>query len=79
MIPRNPPALITHTVKLPAMEALQVAREVKDFIYAEGFGGRGRLQDFETKIVTKRQWREEILYHDHAARCTPKKMAGETG
>lgn len=28
------------------------AREVKEFIYAEGFGGRGRLQDFETKIVT---------------------------
>jgi len=28
------------------------AREVKEFISAEGFGGRGRLQDFETKIVT---------------------------
>ncbi|MHB1025122.1 MAG: sensor domain-containing diguanylate cyclase [Desulfobacteria bacterium] len=28
------------------------AREVKEFIYAEGFGGRGRLLDFETKIVT---------------------------
>jgi diguanylate cyclase (GGDEF)-like protein/PAS domain S-box-containing protein len=28
------------------------AREVKEFIYVEGFGGRGRLQDFETKIVT---------------------------
>ncbi len=28
------------------------AREVKEFIYADGFGGRGRLQDFETKIVT---------------------------
>jgi diguanylate cyclase (GGDEF)-like protein/PAS domain S-box-containing protein len=28
------------------------AREVKEFIYAEGFGGRGRLQDFETTIVT---------------------------
>jgi diguanylate cyclase (GGDEF)-like protein/PAS domain S-box-containing protein len=28
------------------------AREVKEFIYAEGFGGRGRLQDFETKIVS---------------------------
>jgi len=28
------------------------AREVKEFIYAEGFGGRGRLQDFETKILT---------------------------
>ena len=28
------------------------AREVKEFIYAEGFGGCGRLQDFETKIVT---------------------------
>ena len=28
------------------------AREVKEFIYAESFGGRGRLQDFETKIVT---------------------------
>jgi diguanylate cyclase (GGDEF)-like protein/PAS domain S-box-containing protein len=28
------------------------AREVKELIYAEGFGGRGRLQDFETKIVT---------------------------
>jgi diguanylate cyclase (GGDEF)-like protein/PAS domain S-box-containing protein len=28
------------------------AREVKEFIHAEGFGGRGRLQDFETKIVT---------------------------
>jgi diguanylate cyclase (GGDEF)-like protein/PAS domain S-box-containing protein len=27
------------------------AREVKEFIYAEGFGGRGRLQDFETNIV----------------------------
>ena len=28
------------------------AREVKEYIYAESFGGRGRLQDFETKIVT---------------------------
>ncbi|HSQ14732.1 MAG TPA: diguanylate cyclase [Candidatus Binatia bacterium] len=28
------------------------AREVKEFIHAEGFGGRGRLQDFETEIVT---------------------------
>jgi len=28
------------------------AREVKEFIYSEEFGGRGRLQDFETKIVT---------------------------
>jgi diguanylate cyclase (GGDEF)-like protein/PAS domain S-box-containing protein len=28
------------------------AREVKEFIYAEGFGGCGRLQDFETKILT---------------------------
>jgi diguanylate cyclase (GGDEF)-like protein/PAS domain S-box-containing protein len=28
------------------------AREVKEFIYAEDFGGRGRLQDFETTIVT---------------------------
>lgn len=28
------------------------AREVKEFIYAEEFGGRGRLQDFETRIVT---------------------------
>ena len=28
------------------------AREVKEFIYAEDFGGRGRLQDFETKIAT---------------------------
>jgi diguanylate cyclase (GGDEF)-like protein/PAS domain S-box-containing protein len=29
-----------------------LAREVKKHIYAEGFGGRGRLNDFETKIVT---------------------------
>lgn len=28
------------------------AREVKEFIYAEDFGGCGRLQDFETTIVT---------------------------
>ncbi len=28
------------------------ARGVKEFIYAEGFGGRGRLQDFDTEIVT---------------------------
>jgi diguanylate cyclase (GGDEF)-like protein/PAS domain S-box-containing protein len=28
------------------------AREVKEFIYAETFGGRGRLQDFETKLLT---------------------------
>jgi diguanylate cyclase (GGDEF)-like protein/PAS domain S-box-containing protein len=28
------------------------AREVKEFIHAEGFGGRGRLQDFETEIMT---------------------------
>ena len=28
------------------------AREVKEFIYAEGFGGRGRLVDFETTILT---------------------------
>jgi len=27
------------------------AREVKEYIYAESYGGRGRLQDFETKIV----------------------------
>src|SRR3990172_4350895 len=30
------------------------AREVKEFIHAEGFGGRGRLQDFETKVVTSK-------------------------
>ena len=28
------------------------AREVKEFIHAEGFGGRGRLVDFETRIVS---------------------------
>lgn len=28
------------------------AREVKEFIYADGFGGAGRLQDFDTKIVS---------------------------
>jgi diguanylate cyclase (GGDEF)-like protein/PAS domain S-box-containing protein len=28
------------------------AREVKKSIYADGFGGHGRLHDFETKIVT---------------------------
>ena len=32
--------------------ALGGAREVKEYIYAESYGGRGRLQDFETKIVT---------------------------
>ena len=30
------------------------AREVKKFIHADGFGGRGRLQDFETKVVTSK-------------------------
>jgi len=29
------------------------AREVKEYIYAESYGGRGRLQDFETKIVNR--------------------------
>jgi diguanylate cyclase (GGDEF)-like protein/PAS domain S-box-containing protein len=28
------------------------AREVKEYIYSESYGGRGRLQDFETKIVS---------------------------
>lgn len=28
------------------------ARDVKEFIYSEGFGGWGRLHDFETKIMT---------------------------
>jgi len=28
------------------------ARDVKEFIYSEGFGGWGRLHDFETKIIT---------------------------
>jgi diguanylate cyclase (GGDEF)-like protein/PAS domain S-box-containing protein len=29
------------------------AREVKDFIYSEQYGGRGRLQDFETDVLAK--------------------------
>jgi len=28
------------------------AREVKEYIYAEGFGGHGRLQDFEARVVS---------------------------
>ena len=39
-------------IKASALYPPGGAREVKEFIYAEGFGGRGRLQDFETKIVT---------------------------
>jgi diguanylate cyclase (GGDEF)-like protein/PAS domain S-box-containing protein len=39
-------------IKASALYPPGGAREVKEYIYAEGFGGRGRLQDFETKIVT---------------------------
>ena len=39
-------------IKASALYPPGGAREVKEFIYAEGFGGRGRLQDFETKIIT---------------------------
>jgi diguanylate cyclase (GGDEF)-like protein/PAS domain S-box-containing protein len=39
-------------IKVSALYPPGGAREVKEFIYAEGFGGRGRLQDFETKIMT---------------------------
>jgi diguanylate cyclase (GGDEF)-like protein/PAS domain S-box-containing protein len=39
-------------IKASALYPPGGAREVKEFIYGEGFGGRGRLQDFETKIVT---------------------------
>ncbi|MFA6148596.1 MAG: diguanylate cyclase [bacterium] len=39
-------------IKASALYPPGGAREVKEFIYADGFGGRGRLQDFETKIVT---------------------------
>jgi diguanylate cyclase (GGDEF)-like protein/PAS domain S-box-containing protein len=39
-------------IKASALYLPGGAREVKKFIYADGFGGRGRLQDFETKIVT---------------------------
>ncbi|HZL98383.1 MAG TPA: PAS domain S-box protein, partial [Terriglobales bacterium] len=39
-------------IKVSALYPPGGAREVKEFIYAEDFGGRGRLQGFETKIVT---------------------------
>ncbi|HEX7522753.1 MAG TPA: diguanylate cyclase [Candidatus Deferrimicrobium sp.] len=39
-------------IKASALYPPGGAREVKEFIYAEDFGGRGRLQGFETKIVT---------------------------
>ncbi len=39
-------------IKASALYPPGGAREVKEFIYAESFGGHGRLQDFETKIVT---------------------------
>jgi diguanylate cyclase (GGDEF)-like protein/PAS domain S-box-containing protein len=39
-------------IKASALYPPGGAREVKEFIYAEEFGGRGRLQDFETKIMT---------------------------
>lgn len=29
------------------------AREVKEYIYSEHYGGRGRLQDFETEVLAK--------------------------
>src|SRR4030042_385069 len=29
------------------------AREAKEFLYSEEFGGRGRLLDFETEVVRK--------------------------
>ena len=40
------------TVRARALYPPGGAREVKEFIYAEGFGGRGRLVDFETTILT---------------------------
>jgi diguanylate cyclase (GGDEF)-like protein/PAS domain S-box-containing protein len=39
-------------IKATALYPPGGAREVKEYIYAESYGGRGRLQDFETKIVT---------------------------
>jgi diguanylate cyclase (GGDEF)-like protein/PAS domain S-box-containing protein len=39
-------------MKVSALYPTGGAREVKEFIYADGFGGRGRLQDFETRIVS---------------------------
>jgi diguanylate cyclase (GGDEF)-like protein/PAS domain S-box-containing protein len=39
-------------IKASALYPPGGAREVKEYIYAESYGGRGRLQDFETKIVT---------------------------
>jgi len=39
-------------IKASALYPPGGAREVKEFIYGEDFGGRGRLHDFETKIVT---------------------------
>jgi len=39
-------------IKASALYPPGGAREVKEFIYGEDFGGRGRLHDFETRIVT---------------------------
>jgi len=47
-----PAAQAIGKIKASALYPPGGAREVKEFIYSEGFGGRGRLQDFETRIVT---------------------------
>ncbi|MDD5762959.1 MAG: PAS domain S-box protein [bacterium] len=39
-------------IKAAALYPPGGAREVKEFIYAEEFGGRGKLQNFETKVVS---------------------------
>lgn len=40
-------------VHVSALYPPGAAREVKDFIYSEHYGGRGQLQDFETEVLAK--------------------------
>jgi len=45
-------AQVIGKIPVSALHPPGSAREVREFIFAEGFGGRGRLHDFETNLVT---------------------------
>jgi PAS domain S-box-containing protein len=50
------------------------AREVKEFLYSEEYGGRGRLVDFETEVVRKDGKRVPIRIS-----CVLRKTPGNRG
>jgi diguanylate cyclase (GGDEF)-like protein/PAS domain S-box-containing protein len=44
---------VTGQINVSSIYPTGEAREVKEFLYSEEFGGRGRLLDFETEVVRK--------------------------